>query len=226
MIRQHILVIDKDEEYCETLKTFLEEDGYCVITITSGHQARDLHKEFFSLIIMEASKELMDDEVINRFVMDNTNSENRKPIIFSTIIERRGYAIKEFEKHATDYIAKPFSRDEVLMRVRAAIIRMDKRRAAKGEVVYRDIRLIEKKKVCLIYEENVSLTRREFELLYLLITHRGFVFSRDEIAQKIWSGKDVKPHTIDVNITRLRKKIGIYSHNIVARSGYGYGFND
>ena len=226
MIRQHILVIDKDEENCNTLKNYLEDNGYCVTAVTSGYQARDLHKEFFSLIIMDASKELMGDEVINRFVLDNTNSKNKKPIIFSTIIERRGYAIKELEKHATDYISKPFSKDEVLMRVRAAIIRTEKNRAGKGEVVYGAIRMIERKKACLISEENVSLTHREFELLYLLLTHRGFVFSREEIAQKIWSGREVQHHTIDVNITRLRKKIGKYSQNIVARSGYGYGFYD
>ena len=79
---------------------------------------------------------------------------------------------------------------------------------------------------CFIGGEEVSLTKKEFEMLLLFLKHRGKVFSREEIIRHVWSGDaDVFDRTIDVNVTRLRKKIGDYGKYIVTRQGYGYGFD-
>ena len=83
---------------------------------------------------------------------------------------------------------------------------------------------ITKKKVS-IDDKEVSLTKKEFEILLLLVQNKGRVFSREDILARIWSDEVyVLDRTIDVNITRLRKKIGVYGKNIVTRLGYGYCF--
>ena len=128
---------------------------------------------------------------------------------------------------ADDYISKPFSLREVIARVKAVL-----RRTATAEteraperLVYQSLVIdITKKKVSIDGEE-VQLTKKEFEILLLLVQNKGRVFSREDILTRIWSDEVyVLDRTIDVNITRLRKKIGEYGKCIVTRLGYGYCF--
>ncbi len=82
-------------------------------------------------------------------------------------------------------------------------------------------------KRCLVDEKEVKMTKKEFEILVFLILHRGRICSREEILSKVWKGEVVVlDRTIDVNIRRLRSKIGTYGENIVTRCGYGYGFRE
>lgn len=82
-------------------------------------------------------------------------------------------------------------------------------------------------KQCLVDEKEVKMTKKEFEILVFLILHRGRICSREEILSKVWKGEVmVLDRTIDVNITRLRSKIGEYGGYIITRSGYGYGFRE
>lgn len=128
---------------------------------------------------------------------------------------------------ADDYISKPFSLREVIARVKAVL-----RRTQQGEperapeqISYKTLVIdIVKKKVSIDGEE-APLTKKEFEILLLLLQSKGRVFSREDILARIWSDEVyVLDRTIDVNITRLRKKIGIYGKCIVTRLGYGYCF--
>ena len=132
-----------------------------------------------------------------------------------------------FRQRADGYISKPFSLREVIARVKAVL-----RRTATAETERAPERLtyqslvidITKKKVS-IDDEEVPLTKKEFEILLLLVQNKGRVFSREDILARIWSDEVyVLDRTIDVNITRLRKKIGIYGKRIVTRLGYGYCF--
>ena len=125
------------------------------------------------------------------------------------------------------HISKPFSLREVIARVKAVL-----RRTQQGEperapeqISYKTLVIdIVKKKVSIDGEE-APLTKKEFEILLLLLQSKGRVFSREDILARIWSDEVyVLDRTIDVNITRLRKKIGIYGKCIVTRLGYGYCF--
>ena len=132
-----------------------------------------------------------------------------------------------FNLGADDYISKPFSLREVIARVKAVLRRTATSDMEKvpEQLSYQSLVIdITKKKVSIDGEE-VPLTKKEFEILFLLLQNKGRVFSREDILSRIWSDEVyVLDRTIDVNITRLRKKIGIYGKRIVTRLGYGYCF--
>ena len=135
--------------------------------------------------------------------------------------------ISGFNLGADDYISKPFSLREVIARVKAVLRRTvtTETERAPERLTYQSLVIdITKKKVS-IDDEEVPLTKKEFEILLLLVQNKGRVFSREDILARIWSDEVyVLDRTIDVNITRLRKKIGIYGKRIVTRLGYGYCF--
>ena len=149
------------------------------------------------------------------------------PIIFITAKDTENDTMTGFNLGADDYISKPFSLREVIARVKAVIRRTatDKPDDVPEQICYKTLVLdITKKKVC-IDDMEIALTKKEFEILFLLLQNKGRVFSREDILSKIWSDEVyVLDRTIDVNITRLRKKIGIYGKCIVTRLGYGYCF--
>ena len=148
------------------------------------------------------------------------------PIIFITAKDTENDTITGFNLGADDYISKPFSLREVIMRVKAVLrrtagvqIKEEEQLQYKGLVIN-----IPQKKVT-IDGEGTSLTKKEFEILLLLLQNQGRVFSREDILAKVWNDEVyVLDRTIDVNITRLRKKIGSYGKYIVTRLGYGYCF--
>ena len=149
------------------------------------------------------------------------------PIIFISAKDTENDTVTGFNLGADDYISKPFSPREVIARVKAVLRRTvtTETERAPERLTYQSLVIdITKKKVS-IDEEEVPLTKKEFEILLLLVQNKGRVFSREDILARIWSDEVyVLDRTIDVNITRLRKKIGIYGKRIVTRLGYGYCF--
>ena len=152
----------------------------------------------------------------------------RIPIIFVTAKDTENDTVTGFNLGADDYVSKPFSLREVSARVKA-VLRRVKQAGAEPEapelLAYKSLTLdVAKKKVCIDGEE-VPLTKKEFEILLLFLQNKGRVFSREDILHRVWSDEVyVLDRTIDVNITRLRKKIGEYGKCIVTRLGYGYCF--
>ena len=149
------------------------------------------------------------------------------PIIFITAKDTENDTITGFNLGADDYISKPFSLREVIARVKAVLRRTAETEASKApeQISYKTLTIDISKKKAIIDGEEVSLTKKEFEILFLLLQNQGRVFSREDILGKVWSDEVyVLDRTIDVNITRLRKKIGVYGKCIVTRLGYGYCF--
>ncbi|MGYP000028972126 len=149
------------------------------------------------------------------------------PIIFITAKDTENDTVTGFNLGADDYISKPFSLREVIARVKAVLRRTvtTETERVPERLTYQSLVIdITKKKVS-IDDEEVPLTKKEFEILLLLVQNKGRVFSREDILARIWSDEVyVLDRTIDVNITRLRKKIGVYGKCIVTRLGYGYCF--
>jgi DNA-binding response OmpR family regulator len=221
-----ILVVDDEEDLCEILKFNLENEGYLVDTANSAEEALKLDIGAYSLLLLDG---MMGE--ISGFKMANMIKKNKKtahiPIIFITAKDPENDTVTGFNLGADDYISKPFSLREVIARIKAVL-----RRTATIEteqvperIIHESLVLdITKKKVS-IEDKEISLTKKEFEILFLLLQNKGRVFSREDILGKIWSDEVyVLDRTIDVNITRLRKKIGIYGKKIVTRLGYGYCF--
>lgn len=134
---------------------------------------------------------------------------------------------------ADDYIMKPYTVRNVIARVKSVLRRTSTNKpiAAAAEkhnmLQVEGLQLDLEFKRCTVDGEEIKLTRKEFELLAYLISHRGQICSREQILNRVWSNEVVVlDRTIDVNITRLRSKIGAYGSYIVTRSGFGYGFRD
>jgi DNA-binding response OmpR family regulator len=226
MNTNRILVVDDEEDLCEILKFNLENEGYEVDTANSAEEALKLNISSYNLLLLDV---MMGE--ISGFKMASLLKKDKKtagiPIVFITAKDTENDTITGFNLGADDYISKPFSIREVISRVKA-IIRRTANSAPKEnaeQISYNTLVIdITKKKVSIDGSE-ISLTKKEFEILLLLLQNRGRVFSREDILSKIWSEEVyVLDRTIDVNITRLRKKIGDYGKCVVTRLGYGYCF--
>lgn len=221
-----ILVVDDEEDLCEILKFNLENEGYEVDTANSAEEALKMDIGSYHLLLLDV---MMGE--ISGFKMANILKKDKKtaqvPIIFITAKDTENDTVTGFNLGADDYISKPFSLREVIARVKAVLRRTATPETDKApeQITYERLVIdITKKKVCIDGEE-VSLTKKEFEILFLLLQNKGRVFSREDILARIWSDEVyVLDRTIDVNITRLRKKIGTYGKRIVTRLGYGYCF--
>ena len=148
------------------------------------------------------------------------------PIIFLTAKDTEDDALHGFGIGADDYVTKPFSVREVMARVKAVLSRSASPAKSRPTILeYEGLSVDLMKKTVSVDGNVVELTKTELELLCLFLSHRGQVFSRQELIEKVWpQNVVVTSRTIDVNITRMRKKIGRYAACIVARQGYGYLF--
>ena len=221
-----ILVVDDEEDLCEILKFNLENEGYLVDTANSAEEALNMELSRYQLFLLDV---MMGE--ISGFKMANLLKKDKKtasiPIIFITAKDTENDTMTGFNLGADDYISKPFSLREVVARVKAVLRRtVSDNGVEKTEVItYRGLVLDVNRKKVTIEGEAVSLTKKEFEILSLLLRNPDRVFSREDILAKIWNDEVyVLDRTVDVNITRLRKKIGDYGQNIITRLGYGYCF--
>ena len=220
-----ILVVDDEEDLCEILKFNLEMEGYQVDTANSAEEALKLDLTRYHLLLLDVMMGEISGFKMARMMKQNKDTANI-PIIFITAKDTENDTITGFNLGADDYISKPFSLREVILRVKAVLRRTgsvqndnEERLTYKGLVID-----IPKKKVT-INDEEISLTEKEFEILLFLLQNQGRVFSREDILARVWHDEVyVLDRTIDVNITRLRKKIGEYGQRIVTRLGYGYCF--
>ncbi len=221
-----ILVVDDEEDLCEILKFNLENEGYEVDTANSAEEALKMNISSYNLLLLDV---MMGE--ISGFKMANILKKDVKtasvPIIFITAKDTENDTITGFNLGADDYISKPFSLREVIARTKAVLRRTAETEANKApeQISYKTLTIDISKKKAIIDGEEISLTKKEFEILFLLLQNQGRVFSREDILGKVWSDEVyVLDRTIDVNITRLRKKIGVYGKCIVTRLGYGYCF--
>ncbi|HIX73819.1 MAG TPA: response regulator transcription factor [Candidatus Parabacteroides intestinipullorum] len=221
-----ILAVDDEEDLCEILKFNLEIEGYEVDTAFSAEEALKLDLTQYNLLLLDV---MMGE--ISGFKMASMLRKNEKtaniPIIFLTAKDTENDMLTGFNLGADDYISKPFSIRQVIARVKAVLRRTaeSNERKTSDVLTYGTLELDTKRIKASIDGQEIPLTKKEFEILKLLLENRGNVFSREEILSRIWKDEAyVLDRTIDVNITRLRKKISPYGKNIVTRLGFGYCF--
>ena len=239
MNKYRILVVDDEESLCEILKFNFEKEGYDVTTALSAEEALALNLADYDLMILDIMMGELSGFGLARILRKRPETAET-PIIFCSALDSEADKIKGLDIGADDYISKPFSLAEVMARVRS-VLRRSKRTlgvVAQSEVpaeeapkeddsIIRFETLVVNNldKSCYIDNEEIQLTRKEFDILVLLLSSRGTILSREQIMKRVWSEEVVVlDRTIDVNITRLRKKLGIYGNYIITRTGYGYGF--
>lgn len=221
-----ILVVDDEQDLCEILKFNLETEGYAVDTANSAEEALGKGIAQYNLLLLDVMMGGMSGFSMAKQLKKSPDTAN-VPIIFLTARDTENDVVTGFNLGADDYISKPFSIREVLVRVRAILRRTQEHSGNQPQVLsYQGLVMNLDKKTVTIDGEEIPFTKTEFELLELLLQEKGRVFSRQELIDRIWP-KDVLvlDRTVDVNITRLRKKIGRFSKCIVTRLGFGYYFD-
>ena len=221
-----ILVVDDEQDLCEILKFNLETEGYSVDTANSSEEAMKMDLPSYNLLLLDVMMGAMSGFTMAKKLKENPTTVGI-PIIFLTARDTENDTVTGFNLGADDYISKPFSIREVLVRIRAVLRRTNEPEDTQQKIIkYKEMEMNIDRKVVTIDGEPIPFTKTEFELLHLLLSEKGYVFSRQELIDRIWP-KDVLvlDRTVDVNITRLRKKIGRFSKCIVTRLGYGYYFD-
>lgn len=235
-----ILVVDDEQDICEILQYNLENEGYEVVTANSAEEALELIPSFITpplgdgglLILLDVMMGEMSGFQMARKLKDNPETAHI-PIIFITALDGEDDTVRGLNIGADDYIAKPLSMKEVKARVKAVMRRAHPIPPKGREVLdttgkllsYNGISLNLDAKTATLEDHLLTLTKLEFELLSLFLGNQGRVFSRDELLKRCWPDDVcVLDRTVDVNITRLRKKIGQYGNQIKTRVGYGYYF--
>ena len=216
-----ILVVDDEEDICAILKFNLSKEGYEVVTANSAEEELTLDIASFNLLLLDVMMGGMSGfELTGKLKTDPKTAG--VPVIFITARDTEDDAVEGLDLGADDYISKPFSIREVVSRVKAVL-----RRTAAIPDASTGIFIDDEKKVVTVDGAAVALTRIEYEIFKLLFTNKGKVFPREDILSKVWPDDViVTDRTVDVNITRLRKKIGEYGNRIVSRHGFGYLYEE
>ena len=224
METKKILVVDDEQDLCEILLYNLKSAGYQSEAAYSGEMAMEKDPSQYNLLLLDVMMPGMSGFELAEKLKANEKTASI-PIIFLTAKDTEDDTLKGFGLGADDYVTKPYSVREVVARVKAVLARSHKPEVKENVISFEGLVLDLGKKTTTVDGENVSLTKTEFELLTLLMQHRGQVFSRQQIFDAVWpEDVVVSDRTVDVNITRMRKKIGRYGSYIVSRQGFGYVF--
>lgn len=230
-LKQHILVVDDEQDICEILQFNLKINSYDVDVANSGEEALDKiasGASRYDLVLLDVMMGgISGFEVAQR--LKGSAATASLPIIFLTAKDSENDTITGLNIGADDYISKPFSLQEVLLRIKAVLRRTATTQPTQhtNQLSYGTMVLDRDKKSVEIDGQDVAFTKTEYELLRLLLEEKGRVLSRQELIERAWPDDVlVSDRTVDVNITRMRKKIGRYSANIVTRLGFGYLFED
>ncbi|MFR9504377.1 MAG: response regulator transcription factor [Rikenellaceae bacterium] len=221
-----ILIVDDEESICEILQLNLQSEGYLVDVAYSAEEALKLNIASYSLLILDIMMGEIGGYKLLQILRSKEETKNI-PVIFCSAKDTKDDTITGLNLGADDYIAKPFVAREVIARVKSVLRRtytkidIHQNSTIEFETLSMDLN----RKQCFIDNEEISMTKKEFEILALLLQNRNVIFSRQDILSRVWDDEVVVvDRTIDVFITRLRKKIGAYGKKIVTRLGYGYGF--
>ncbi|MBQ3997038.1 MAG: response regulator transcription factor, partial [Bacteroidales bacterium] len=217
--KKSILVVDDEQDLCDIISFNLEKEGYAVDSAFSAEEALKKDLGGYDLLLLDVMMGGMSGfKLAARLKADPKTTGI--PIIFLTARDSEDDTVKGLELGADDYVSKPFSIRELLARIGAVLRRSSG--SEEDKLVYEGLVLDKERKIVTVDGEEVFLTRTEFDLLQLLLSDQGRVFSRSELIGKVWPDDVlVLDRTVDVNITRLRKKIGQYSTRIHTRSGFG-----
>ena len=222
--KKKILVVDDEDTLCEALRFNLEIEGFEVAVAHSAEEVLTMNISDVDLILLDVMMGQISGFALAQILKQRPDTASI-PIIFCTAKDQEDDMIAGLNIGADDYIYKPYTLRNVIARVRTVLRRARTDAPAEPVIRFEGLEVNNLKKTCTVDGAEVTLPRKEFEILWLLISNIGTVFSREQILKRIWPDEVVVlDRVVDVNITRLRQKIGHYGRNIITRSGFGYGF--
>jgi DNA-binding response OmpR family regulator len=217
-----ILIVDDEEDLCEILQYNLDNEGFITNVAHSGEEALTMPVNEFDLLLLDVMMGPISGFKLADILRKEQN--NSVPIIFLTAKDTENDLLTGFNLGADDYISKPFSINELTARVKAVLKRSYTGKSKVNmPLLFGDLELDTVRKRVIVGNEKIELTRKEFEILKLLIENHGKIYSREDILNIVWE-KDVivTNRTVDVNITRLRNKLGKHGASLKNKTGYGY----
>ena len=223
---KNILIADDNNQIIEVLKQYALKENYTVFTADNGSKTlEEFHKRDYDVILLD----VMMPEIDGFEVCRRIRQTSMVPIIMITARGEDYDKIMGLDIGADDYVIKPFSPSEVMARVRAILRRVESIGISNKEVVQKgSLRINLDKFQVFIHDETVSLTKKEVEILWLLASNAGIVFSRTQILDSVWGFEYFgESRTIDTHIKRLRSKVDTYEHSdwkILTVRGIGYKF--
>ena len=197
-----ILVADDDMQIREIVRILLSSEGYAVLTAENGKEAADLASEAVDLYLLDINMP----EQSGIAAAEQIRKRFDAPLVFLTAYSGESDKVMGFSVGADDYIVKPFSNAELLMRIRA-ILRRSASAPAKNTLAIADLVLDTDSQTVTRKGESISLTYTEFQILQLLATNRKKIFSIENIYQSIWNDNAVGNDAIMVHIKNIRKKL-------------------
>ncbi len=226
MVEDHksILVVDDEEDLCEILQFNLESLGYKVEIASSAEDALNKEIDGFDLILLDVMMGGMSGYKLADIIRKKLKLSI--PIIFLTARSTENDLLTGFNLGGDDFITKPFSINEVSARIKAVLKRTKDNTDKQAETInFGNILLNLDNKTLSIDGENIDLPRKEYEIFSLLLKNPNRIFTRAEILFRAWPNEViVNERTVDVNITRLRKKVQPFGIRIMNKPGYGYYF--
>lgn len=219
-MKPKILIVDDEVDLLDILAYNLSKNGYEIDTAKSGEEAIEIisrNPAAYSLILLDVMMGGMNGFQTAEKLRE---SGDDTPVIFLTALDTESDLLHGFSVGADDYISKPFSVKEVIARVKAVLARTPHK---SGTISISGITIDKSTKSVTVSGEIVNLTKTEYQLLLTMAQEPGRIFTREELMDRVWGdGCFVEARTVDVHITRLRKKLGHSGEAIVNRSGYGY----
>ncbi len=225
VMERKILIVDDEADIREILQFNLENAGFAVDCASSAEEALEVLSSSHSLILLDVMMSGMSGFRMAEVVRKERNSQI--PIIFLTAKSSQNDLLTGFSTGGDDYIPKPFSIQEVIARVRAVMRRFPQSDEPVDDMlVCGAVRIDMESKMVYIDGEKVMFSKKEFEVLSLLASNKGKIYSREDLINELWKDAPyVLDRTVDVHIARIRSKLGVCKNYLVNRSGYGYVFN-
>lgn len=213
-----ICLVEDEKSLSNLIKTYLEKEGYTVIQFTKGKDALNYIGKKANLWILDI---MLSDDITGYDIIKEIRANDKNvPVIFTSARDQDIDKIIGLEMGSDDYLAKPYSTKELILRVNKLIERVysDK---TKQELTYENYIIDLNKRIVKDEKEEIKLTTLEFDLLLLFLTNKNKTFSRDEILKNIW-GDDYfgSDRAVDDLVRRLRKKM----KNLNVSTIYGYGY--
>ena len=222
-----ILIVDDEVDIREILQFNLENAGFNVECAASAEDALEMLTPDFALILLDVMMHGMSGFEMAQVLRQEKN--NQTPIIFLTAKDTQDDLLTGFSAGADDYIPKPFSIQEVIARVTAVLRRSvvaERPVAQQSLLKVGKVEIDQQRKAVIVDGQSVQFSKKEFEILNLLASNQGSIFSREDLINELWKDAPyVLDRTVDVHIARIRSKLGVCKAYLTNRSGYGYTFN-
>ncbi|MBC1472865.1 response regulator transcription factor [Listeria seeligeri] len=218
-----ILLVDDEETIVDVCRRYLEKEGFRVLTANNGEVALQLYKsEHVDLLVVDIMMPKMDGHTL---VMEIQELEKDTPFLYLSALTQEKERLYGLTLGADDYMSKPFSPRELVLRVKNILRRT--KRSSEPETLKHGLLFLDKsKRLVLVNQEELELTIKEFDLLWLLASENKRVFSKSELLERVWGYEyDGDANTINVHIHHLREKLQANDEKVIfIKTVWGLGY--